>query len=313
VKTIPFFMSIEILILSVLACARSTPTPAPTSTLPSGNLTRALNFAGKERSYILHIPPNLDASQSLPLVFVFHGGGGNAENAMRTSGFSSLADKDGFLVVYPNGSGRFDEKLLTWNGGDCCGYAQETNADDVGFVKAILEVVNSIAPVDATRIYATGMSNGGIMSYRLACELSDVFAAIGPVAGTLNYGECDPSEPVSVIHFHGTDDQHLPYEGGVGEKSLVGVDFVSVADSVEFWAGRDGCNPEPVSEENGDIRHESYTGCAKNTAVELYTIIGGEHAWPGSEGPGWVGGDRPTSEPDATQVMWEFFEAHPKK
>lgn len=308
-------VAIPMLILGALACARGRqiPTPSLALTPPAGDLSRSLDFDGDERSYILHIPPKLDATRALPLVIVFHGGGGNAQNAIRMTDFNALADEDEFLVIYPNGSGRLEDKILTWNGGNCCGYAQEQNVDDVGFVRAVLKDVQSIVSVDAKRIYAAGMSNGGIMSYRLACEMSDVFAAIGPVAGTLNFDECDPSEPVSVIHFHGTDDQHLPYTGGVGEDSLVGVVFAPVIDSVTFWVDHNSCGPNPYATKNSDVRRLEFGPCTGNTAVELYSIQGGKHAWPGSDGPGWLGGDIPTTEPDATRVMWEFFKAHPKQ
>jgi len=246
------------------------------------------------------------------LVLVFHGGGGNAENAMRMTDFNKLSDEKGFVVVYPNGTGKLADKLFTWNGGTCCGYAQQNNIDDVGFVRAIVGDVETILPIDAKRIYATGMSNGGIMSYRLACEASDLFAAIGPVSGTLNFSPCEPEGPVSIIHFHGTADQHLPYNGGIGEKSLAGVGFASASDSIQFWAGYDNCAFEPQIQSFSDIRLDIYTNCAKGTSVEFYTIIDGLHAWPGSDGPAWPGGDRPTGTISATRLIWDFFAAHPK-
>jgi polyhydroxybutyrate depolymerase len=151
------------------------------------------------------------------------------------SGFNEVADQNGFIVVYPNGTSLLSEDiLLTWNGGTCCGYAQEKNVDDVGFVRAIVPDLQSLVIIDAKRIYATGMSNGGILSHRLACEAADLFAAIAPVSGTLNFSPCNPSRPISVIEFHGTGDQHIPYHGGFGSKSLVNVDFASVQDSVGF-------------------------------------------------------------------------------
>lgn len=296
------------LTLVLLACAR---TANGNPGLPPGESTRTLTHGGIERSYILHMPATYDSTRPVAVVLVFHGGGGNAHNAVRVTGFNEQSDRSGFLAVYPNGTGRLEDAILTWNGGDCCGYAQERNVDDVGFVRALLADLESIVQVDPQRVYATGMSNGAIFSYRLACEMSGMFAAIGPVAGTLNV-DCQPAQPVSVIHFHGTSDRHLPYVGGVGEASLTGVDYASVSDSIEFWSDFDACTA--VQElQAGIVTHLSRTGCAPGTAVELYTLTGGLHAWPGSQGPGWPGGDTSSSEIDATQIMWEFFAAHPKQ
>lgn len=300
------------ILISVLACARIIPNASAPSTLPTGDSIRTLNHDGLERSYILHVPSGYDRTHPTAVVLVFHGGGGNAENVARLTDFNTQADRAGFLVVYPNGTGRLRDKALTWNGGTCCGYAQEQNVDDVGFVRAIIADLQSVAAIDTKRIYATGMSNGGIMSYRLACEASDLIAAIGPVAGTQNIARCEPEEPVSVIHFHGTEDNHLPYDGGMGSTSLTGVNYVSVQASVRFWLDYNQCPSTPETEDFADIQHTAYTNCASGSAVELYTVVGGGHAWPGGNGPAWRGGDQPTTTIAATQIIWEFFAAHPK-
>ena len=269
---------------SVLCAEQTPPTPTTSvpSSLPAGEVTHKLTHDSRERSYILYVPASVNWSQSVPLVFVFHGGTGNAESAIRMSGFNEVADRNGFIVVYPNGTGRLsDDKLLTWNGGDCCGYAQQKNVDDVGFVRAIVTDLQSLADIDAKRIYATGMSNGAILSHRLACEAADVFAAVAPVAGTLNFSQCNPSQSISVIEFHGTGDQHVPYEGGFGTESLVNVDFASVQDSVGFWTSFNKCNSQPKINSSDDIQHEAWTECTASTSVELYTVINGGHAWPG--------------------------------
>lgn len=294
-----------------LADRRGTAVPTPhRESLVPGDTTRTLTHDGRERSYIVHIPLGYDPDQPTPVVLVFHGGLGNAENVQRMTGFSAKADAEGFIVVYPNGSGRLEDSLLTWNGGRCCGYAAEEDVDDVGFVEAVIEDLAIIANVDERRIYATGMSNGAIMSYRLACELSDVIAAIGPVAATQNIERCEPERPVPVIHFHGDSDQHAPYGGGVGPESLAGVDFASVEETIDFWVAHNGCSAEPQVEISSDFTHTVYTGCDQGAGVELYTVIGGLHAWPGGEA-GWAGGDEPTEAISATDLMWAFFEAHP--
>jgi polyhydroxybutyrate depolymerase len=309
------------ILLPALAC-RFSATPEvdlvetevePVETLPAGEITRTLTHGGRERSYILYAPASLDWSQPLPLVFVFHGGSGNAQNAINMTEFNQVADQNSFLVVYPNGTSRLsDNILLTWNGGGCCAYAQENNVDDVGFVRAIAADLQTLAKIDPQRIYATGMSNGGILSHRLGCEAADLFAAIAPVAGTLNFASCVPSQPISVLMFHGTADQHLPYDGGVGSESLIGVDFASVQESVDFWTRFNGCILQPQTDSFDDIQHQVWSGCKDGTSVELYTILGGGHAWPGGNSSGRVNADQPTQSIYSSQLIWEFFAAHPK-
>lgn len=304
-----YFFPFLFLFLAALACARQGNVPADKG-LPAGEMSRTVMHGERERSYLLYVPGSVNWDAPVSVVFVFHGGTGNAESAVRMSGFNAVADQYGFLVVYPNGTGRLsDEIILTWNGGTCCGYAQAENVDDVGFVRAMVADLQSLVTLDMKRMYATGMSNGGMLSQRLGCEAADVFAAIAPVAGTLNFAPCAPTEPVSVLMFHGTDDQNLPYEGGVGQDSLVGVDFASVADSVSVWTTANGCASTSEMEAFDDIEHESWTGCA--APVELYTILGGGHAWPGGE-RGRPEADAPTQTISASELIWEFFAAHPK-
>ncbi|MFT3893774.1 MAG: PHB depolymerase family esterase [Anaerolineales bacterium] len=303
-KRYKFISAFLILVIATLACRRT----ATTSNDPLHTLT----FDGMGRTYILHVPTSYDGSQAVPLVLDFHGGGGNANTQMRTSDFSTLADEKGFIVAYPNGTGRHEDKLLTWNGGTCCAYAVEHQIDDVGFIRAVVSEISSQYKIDPKRIYATGLSNGAIFSYRLACDASDIFAAVAPVAGTLNYIRCAPSQPVSIIHFHGTEDSHVGYYGGSGPNSLVDVPFKSVKDSIDFWLNADQCDVTPQTDVFSDIQHDMYLNCENGTAIELYTIIGGKHAWPGSDGPAWTGGDQPTQTISATKLIWDFFVTHPK-
>jgi polyhydroxybutyrate depolymerase len=268
--------------------------------------------AARTRTYTVHLPRGIGDEHAFPLVIVLHGGGGNSEHAARMSGFSALADQENFIVVYPNGTGRLGEVLLTWNAGNCCGYALDNNVDDVGFIRALIEKLQREYPIDAKRVYATGMSNGGMMSYRLACELSDKIVAIAPVAGALNV-ECKPTAPISVIAFHGTADQHVLFEGGAPKVKADPHprEDKSVAYAMNFWAQHNRCAATPKRDERGNIIHDTYTNCADGTAVELYAIKGEGHTWPG--GKSWLGGDQPTQEISATKVMWEFFKQHSKR
>lgn len=306
------FWALSILYLSGLACARTSPSTPTPAVLPIGDSSHTLTVAGDERSYLLHVPPSYDATVATAVVLAFHGGGGNAANMAQMTAFSDQADQAGFLVVYPNGTGRLENKLLTWNGGTCCAYAQEQNVDDVAFVRAIVADLEKVTAVDPHRIYATGFSNGGILSYRLACEASDLFAAIASVSGTQNITPCTPAQPVAILHFHGTNDQNVPYNGGQGADSLTQTDFRSVQDTLAFWVAHNQCSETTQNEDFADIEHIVYTGCAQNGAVEAYTIVNGGHAWPGGNVPLRVGADQPTETIHATPLIWAFFATHPK-
>lgn len=288
------------MLLAGLACARLAAFPRG-STQPAASTTSAtLKVGGRTRSYLLHLPPGYDHVSSLPLVLVLHGGTQSPESAEGMSGLSRKADAEHFIAVYPRGTG----KLPTWNAGNCCAYAMENHVDDVAFLHALLDKIEREFPVNPRRIYVTGISNGAMMSYRVACELADKVAAIAPVEGALNV-DCHPSAPVSVLIFHGTADRLVPYEGGttpfqIGPKRTDN----SVAAAVSFWMKNDGCSPTPRQEKLTEARVDTYSGCTAGAAVQLYTIQGGRHMWPGVA----ISGNHLA----ATDIMWSFFAQHPK-
>jgi polyhydroxybutyrate depolymerase len=316
-RTVGRLLLIVVTALVVVGCtgpapgpaAEPGPTAAPESSAGSGSVAgdheRVVTVDGRERSYVVHVPAGR-VDGPVPVVVVLHGGGGNARNAMEQTGMSELADRAGFLAVYPNGSGRLGRTLLTWNAGPCCGYAVDERVDDVAFVAAVLDGVERDFGGDPERIFVTGMSNGAMMSYRLACELSGRIAAIAPVAGSMPAG-CRPSAPVSVVAFHGTADKHVLYDGGA---PIIRGDThprqdAPVADTIAFWVGHNGC-ADPVTEDvSPDTRRLDHT-CPDGSGVTLYTITGGGHAWPGGV-RGRDGADRPTDTISATELMWEFF------
>ncbi|MDP7016030.1 MAG: PHB depolymerase family esterase, partial [Pirellulaceae bacterium] len=199
--------------------------------LGPGDHTRTLTVGERARSYLVHIPPNYTRRQPTPVVLIYHGGGSNAQVMVRFSGMNRQADKSGFIAVYPSGTGRI-EKVLTFNGGNCCGYAMRNKVDDVEFTRRLLDDLATVANVDQKRVFATGMSNGAIIAYRLASELSDRIAAIAPVGGPMGTETCRPKRPVPVIHFHGVDDENAPFKGGKG-KGVSGTNFYSVEHSVQ--------------------------------------------------------------------------------
>lgn len=266
-----------------------------------------LEFGGTTRTYRLHVPPSYNGTTPMALVLNFHGWGSDAAGQQLFSAMDDTADANGFVVVYPEGTENGDDSLIrtgrSFNGGGpCCGTALNDNIDDVGFTRAIVEDLGTRGCLDTSRIYATGMSNGGYMAHRLACEASDLVAAVAPVAGVsgLDGADCAPGRGVSVMHFHGTGDTIAGYEGG----GLV--DAAGVVETHEAWIARNGCTGTPsVTFENGSAVCETVDQCRDGATVTLCTIAGMGHCWPGQLACGFEG---VTEDIRANQAMWEFFE-----
>jgi polyhydroxybutyrate depolymerase len=296
----------------------SSATPTAGSTvggerLAAGTHRREIRVAGRARSYLVHVPASLTEGPSA-VVLVFHGGGGTAENAQRMSHFDLAADRHGFVAVFPDGTGRLRDRLLTFNAGNCCGTALDNGVDDVAFTRALIEDLGRALPIDRKRLFVTGMSNGGMMSYRLACEAADLFAAAAPVAGANNLEVCQPSMPVAVLAVHGTADRSVKFEGGPTDPAirLDTHDRVdrSVDESIRPFLDLARCTPPPVVTRNGEAERRVYA--CTGGAVEVLAVIGGGHAWPGGE-RGSNLGDAPSRTVDATEAIWAFFAAHPRR
>jgi polyhydroxybutyrate depolymerase len=286
--------------------------------LAPGDHTRTLEVDRRTRIYLVHVPPKHDSKKPTPVVLVFHGGGSNAEQMVQFCGLDETADKHGFVAVYPSGTGRL-KNTLTWNGGNCCGYSMQQNVDDVAFTRALLEDLAQVIRVDAKRVYATGMSNGAIMTYRLASELSDRIAAAAPVGGPMGTAACNPKRPVPIIHFHGSDDQFAPFKGGKGSKSLSQTDFYSVEHSIRAWVKADGCTEDPTIVKLPDRAADGTTvtirthGNGRDGAeVVLVLIESMGHTWPGRQ-PLLKMLGRATRNISANEMMWAFFQKHPMK
>lgn len=282
-----------------------------------GDHQQTLTVGDLKRSYLVHVPPKYDPRQPTPVVLAFHGGGATADHMVVTSGLNQKSDQAGFIVVYPSGTGQFD-KLLTFNGGNCCGYAMNKRVDDVEFTRQLLDALGKSVNVDTKRVFATGMSNGGIMSYLLASELSDRIAAIAPVGGPMGTSSCQPKRPVSVIHFHGLDDDQAPFKGGKG-KGLSGTEFYSVEHSIQAWVKANGCESEPIvtmlpdtAKDGTSIARKTYGSGKDGAEVVLIEIAGAGHTWPGRE-PRFKLLGKSTKNISANDAMWEFFEKHPMK
>lgn len=272
--------------------------------LPAASETLTLTVDGRRRRALLR-EPRAQAGPR-PLVLLLHGGGGSPEQAEQAYGMTEAGLKEGFLVAYPAGSGRF-KRFLTWNAGSCCAYALENGVDDVKFLSALVEKLVKDGRADPKRVYVTGMSNGAMMSHRFACERADLVAAIAPVGGTMAVKDCRPAKPVSVLSIHGTKDEHVPFAGGTGKKAKEPRVDRSVRDSASVWAGANGCAPGsgPVGA-NGDF---SWSGCKAGVSVHVVGHEGG-HIWPGSEQPRYRGADPMLAEPKTTKLIVDFFNKH---
>lgn len=253
------------------------------------------------RFYYLYIPASYDAQAPVPLVFAIHGFAQGALGLAGYSGWEAVAEEHGFILVYPQGSG----VIARWETGLFAGL--EGEIDDVGFFSDMIDTISQSLCIDSTRVYANGLSNGGGMSYRLACQLSDRITAIGGVAGAYTeFGGCEPNRPVPFILFHGTDDSIVPYVGG--DSAMF--NFPSIENFVLTWAERNECDLEPQNETIADdVSMMAYTGCANEADVILYTILGGGHTWAGANITrlsdrfgGYV-----TQSISASELMWTFF------
>ena len=260
------------------------------------------------RTYLLHVPSGGSPSEPMPLIVAMHGGFGSAQNLQKQSGLNAKADEEGFIVVYPEGVRDGLLNIRTWNAGWCCGFASKTEVDDVGFINALLDTLIDRYPIDSERIYATGMSNGGFMSYRLACEIPQRIAAIAPVACSMSVIQCAAENPMPVIHFHSYLDKNVPYQGGVG--SGVSNHHNTPLDSVAaVWSDIGECSVKADT-----VAHDSqftqikWSGCECNVEYCQYLTRDGGHSWPG-------GSKTPIGDPVskyilANDLMWEFFKQY---
>jgi polyhydroxybutyrate depolymerase len=290
--------------------------------LREGMIEKTIMIAGQKRNYFVYVPQSYDENKTYALVFVLHGHGLKTVKDIAlhmiklTKGkFNELAETENFIVVYPNAYNAM------WNDGRPYSQQESDNADDILFFKTMTDDLLQEYSVDSNRIYSTGFSNGGLMSYRLACDLSDTFAAVGNVASTLSveeYAACKPSEPVSVMMLNGVDDPLIPWAGGkMGKRGEV----KSSNETRDLWKTVDGCSDEFQSfsrdndpKDKTSIEGEIYDHCANGLGITVYNIHGGGHTWPGGveDFPKVLVG-LTTKEIDGTQAIWDFFKAHPKK
>ena len=292
-----------LIVLPSVACSAS---PNPRFELQSG---------GRTRTYLVHTPKNYNSATRWPLVLVIHGRLGTGAGMARIAHFDEFADSNGIIAVYPDGVDH------SWADGRGASPAERAGVDDVAFFAALLDKLEATYSIDPSRVYATGLSNGGFMSYDLACNLAARVAAIASVGATFSEPlsqQCHPARPISVLAIHGTGDPIVPYAGGEMKRGSGGT-ILSATDSAKAWARLDGCSANPAqdtlpakSSEGLDTRREIYSGCKQNVAVALYSVVGGGHTWPGGKQylPQFLVG-KTSRDFDANEVIWQFFQAHP--
>jgi polyhydroxybutyrate depolymerase len=287
--------------------------------LAPGNHVIEIQYGGRTRTYVVHVP-EAAADFARPVVLNFHGGGGTAAAHQQYVHMDTLADRANFLLVYPNGTGLLGGKLLTWNAGSCCGYAKDRNVDDVGFVRALVQDLAGRIPIDRGRIYATGLSNGAMMAYRVARDAPDLVAAIAPVAGASLLEPPAGRDAVPIMHIHSVDDPRALYAGGFGPPfpmTSLRVRHPPVEPSLMQWVDANGCAREPhigATIHGGPGATHSATPitfapCRDGVEVVLWRLTGSGHVWPGGRPDyltRWLG--ESTDVIDANVEMWRFFQ-----
>lgn len=333
VSSVATLLSSVTLLPCVAALASAAPTLASAAMTPSTDCTSvnrreakallskcyAMQADGRTRTFRLYVPATHKGPAAL--ILVLHGGGGGGGNMewLTKDGLNHIADREGALIAYPDGIGH------GWNDGrgDVRSKAEREDIDDVSFLRALVKEVGTAYQIDPARVYATGISNGGLMSYRLACDAADIFAAVAPVAANMSdllASRCLPSRPISMAIFNGTDDPIMPYEGGEIKVLWAARGRVlSTRATLERWLALDKCSAlHPAGElidaipDDGTALLQQTAECAGKTEMTLYEIRGGGHTWPGGEpylGKMIVG--NVSRELDANEVIWHFFAQHP--
>jgi polyhydroxybutyrate depolymerase len=279
------------------------------------DLRGKLEVDGRERTYILHVPSDYDGRQPVPLVLALHGRLGDGAGQEKLTHLDTTSDKHGFLVVYPDGINR------SWADGREATPAEKKGIDDVKFLSALIDQLEQQYKIDPSRVYATGMSNGGFMSGRLACELSNRIAAVAIVAASLsdNLAEsCQPAKPVSVLILQGTKDPLVPFDGGPLGKNGDRGQVLSHEMAVQKWVELDGCTEtkklgqsDPGSSGASLGATVFHTGCRGGAEVADYVVVNGGHTWPGGKQylPEAIIG-KTARNSDASELIWEFFSKH---
>jgi polyhydroxybutyrate depolymerase len=274
-----------------------------------------MQLQGLERTYRFYKPQTVSAKYMPPLVIVLHGAYGQSKTMMGHTGFNDLADREGFIVAYPDGIGIFG-LLQHWNAGHCCAKAVEENVDDVVFLKKVIEDAIDRFKADEDRVYMVGFSNGGMMTYRFAAENGDLLAAAAPLAASIGgrpseevpiWRIPEPKTPLPILTLHGLLDEHIPFAGGKDKKGSR--EYLSVKTSIDFWVTFNKCHPRSTVENifNGSVQLKKWEQCDRPNPVWLYLLEGWGHEWPGKKSTAKLKEDHPLKNFDTARIVWDFF------
>lgn len=316
-----------ILAISPTAALAADPAPRISDHCPHGrrgaadieSKCYAMEYEGVERTFLIYAAAK-HSTTPVPLILLLHGGGGNGSGMEKLTerGFNRRADRDGAVIVYPDGIGK------GWNDGrtDLRSKAVSEQVDDIGFLRELPRYIAQLFPINPAKVYAAGISNGGLMSYRLACDAADVFAAVAPVAANISVElapRCQPTRPISISIINGTDDPTMPWAGGAVKVLWMKRGTVlSTPTTLDEWLRLNRCEPaqivgQPLTASPDDgttvVQHSAH--CAQSSEVNLYEVRGGGHTWPGGLpylGPRIVG--QVSHALDANETIWRFFMAH---
>jgi polyhydroxybutyrate depolymerase len=272
--------------------------------------TESMQAGGLTRTYYVHLPLSYDGQQAVPLVLAFHGSGATGKDLAQQSHLNEISDDGGFILVYPDGYQK------QWADGRGTTPPEQAGVDDVGFVSALIDKLSGEFDIEKSRVYVTGLSNGGIFAQRLACELANKITAIASVSGTMAENisaGCQPARPIPVLLFMGTNDPSVPFNGGEVDGNQ-GIDL-SAAETIQQWTMHNGCSSNPLVtqapsaiNDGTDVFRTQYSSCKNNADVILYTIEGGVHTWPdGAESAQMA---ELHNNLDASHVIWDFFQQY---
>lgn len=309
-----FREKIKTKIVEKLAAREMQKAAPPTSEIDklskSGSFVFKIKVDSIDRFYKIYIPQKFNFKTNTPIIFAFHGGGGDMNQISENKNYNLLSKSEELQIpiVFPNGYSSFPTgRFATWNAGKCCGDARDKNIDDIKFIREVYNDVKKKLLVSEQEVYAIGMSNGGMISYRLACEASDIFKKIMAVAGTDNTINCTPKSAVSILHIHAKDDDHVLFEGGHGkafsDKRIEKVtEFASVPSTIEKWLRNNKCLDKKVRVlDNKDVYCDLYPECSQGTKVKLCVTTTGGHSWPSSSK------EKSSKAISANNLMWQFF------